>query len=160
SSVRWRESIAGWLFEVATRVSRKAAGCTARRSAREGTPADAAPEPAAPPVSSADLLALQAALDDELRKLPEKLRTPVVLCHLEGLSQDEVARHLGITDGQLRGRLYRAKERLRERLVRRGFSLTAVLLALTVGAEARAVPAALAATALRLASASPNMIPI
>lgn len=152
-SVAWRESIGGWLFEVASRVAKKAAAQAARRAAREGGPADAAPEVAAPaaPVP-ADLTALQAALDDELRALPEKLRAPVVLCHLEGLSQEEVARHLGISDGQLRGRLYRAKERLRERLLRRGFTLSAVLLALAVGAKAQAVPAVLAAATLRLSA--------
>lgn len=159
-SVKWRESIGGWLFEVATRVAKKAAVQGAKRAAREGGSADAASEPAAPtPPAPADLTALQAALDDELRNLPEKLRTPVVLCHLEGLSQEEVARHLAITDGQLRGRLYRAKERLRERLLRRGFTLSAVLLALTVGAKAQAVPAVLAASTLRLSSATAELIP-
>jgi RNA polymerase sigma factor (sigma-70 family) len=159
--VRWRESIGGWLFEVATRVAKKIAAQAARRIAREGNPAASASEPVAPaPPPPADLTALQAALDEELGRLPEKLRAPVVLCHLEGLSQDEVARHLGVTDGQLRGRLYRAKEKLRERLVRRGFSLTAVLLALTVGETASAIPAALATATARLAAANPNTIPI
>jgi RNA polymerase sigma factor (sigma-70 family) len=159
-AVRWRECLGGWLFEVATRVSRKAASQAARRAAREGSPADAAPEPAAPvPPTPADLTALQAALDEELARLPEKLRSPLVLCHLEGLSQDEVARHLGLSDGQLRGRLYRAKERVRERLVRRGFTLTAVLLALTVGGRAAAVPAVLATATLRLCSAPAGALP-
>jgi RNA polymerase sigma factor (sigma-70 family) len=152
-AVRWRESIGGWLFEVATRVARRALAQALRRSTREGGSA-AAVEPVTPaPTDPADLAALQNALDEELRHLPEKLRTPVVLCHLEGLSQDEVARHLGISDGQLRGRLYRAKERLRERLLRRGFALSAVLLALTVGPTAEGVPPALAALALRLVTA-------
>ena len=157
--VRWRESIGGWLFEVATRVARKAAGQAVRRSAREGAPASSAPEPAAAaPVP--DLTALQVALDEELRRLPEKFRTPLVLCHLEGLSRDEVARQLGVTDGQLRGRLYRAKERLRRRLVRRGFSLTAVLLAPALGDQARALPVTLAARTLRLVAAAPHTIPV
>ena len=157
--VRWRESIGGWLFEVATRVAKKAAGQAIRRSAREGAPAGSAPEPAAPAPAS-DLTALQVALDEELRRLPEKFRTPLVLCHLEGLSRDEVARQLGVTDGQLRGRLYRAKERLRRRLVRRGFSLTAVLLAPALGDQARALPVTLAARTLRLVAAAPHTIPV
>jgi RNA polymerase sigma factor (sigma-70 family) len=157
--VRWRESIGGWLFEVATRVARKAAGQAVRRSVREGAPASSAPEPAAPaPVS--DLTSLQVALDEELRRLPEKFRTPLVLCHLEGLSQNEVAQQLGVTDGQLRGRLYRAKERLRRRLERRGFSLTAVLLALAIGDQARAIPATLAAGTLHLVTADRHTIPV
>jgi RNA polymerase sigma factor (sigma-70 family) len=157
--VRWRESIGGWLFEVATRVARKAAGQAVRRSAREGAAANAASEPAGPAPAS-DLTALQVALDEELRRLPEKFRTPLVLCHLEGLSQDEVARRLGVTDGQLRGRLYRAKERLRERLARRGFTLSAVLLALAIARPARALPSTLAAGTLRLATAAPHTIPV
>src|SRR5690349_12061141 len=44
-SVRWRESIGGWLFEVATRVARQAAARAVRQSAREDNLA-AAPEPA------------------------------------------------------------------------------------------------------------------
>src|SRR5262249_34639990 len=85
---------------------------------------------------------------------------PVVLCHLEGLSQDEVAQHLRVTQGQLRGRLYRGRARLRERLLRRGFALAAVLLALSVAREARAVPPALAACTSRLAGATPDTIPV
>lgn len=159
-AVKWKQSIGGWLFEVATRVARKAAGQSARRTAREGGSADTAPEPAAPPVTApSDLTSLQAVLDDELRNLPEKLRTPVVLCHLEGLSQEEVARHLGVSDGQLRGRLYRAKERLRERLLHRGFSLSAVLLALGVGAAAQAVPPLLASGTLRLVRGAADSVP-
>jgi RNA polymerase sigma factor (sigma-70 family) len=161
ASVKWRESIGGWLFEVATRVSKKAAIQAARRQTRETAPNSTTPEPAAPVQNAtADLTSLQKTLDDELRKLPEKLRTPVVLCHLEGLSQDEVAKHLGISDGQLRGRLYRAKERLRERLLRRGFTLTAVLLALSMTGKAQAVPAVLATSTLRLTTSAPNLIPV
>jgi len=160
-AVKWRESIGGWLFEVASWVAKKAAAQAARRSTREGARTEHAPEPEAPlPPATADLTALQAVLDDELRKLPEKFRTPVVLCHLEGLSQDEVAKHLGISDGQLRGRLYRAKERLRERLLRRGFTLSAVLLALNMGGKAQAVPPVLAAGTLRLACAAPSAVPV
>ncbi len=154
-TVRWRESIAGWLFDVASRVAKKAAVQAARRSKREGGSTVHAPEPSAPPPPTSDLGTLQAVLDEELQKLPEKLRTPVVLCHLEGLSQDEVARQLGISDGQLRGRLYRARERLRENLIRRGFTLSAVLLALTVGPKVQAVPALLATATLRVAVTNP-----
>ncbi|MFO0797391.1 MAG: sigma-70 family RNA polymerase sigma factor [Gemmataceae bacterium] len=157
ATVKWKDSIAGWLFEVASRVGRKAAAREARRAAREGAPAEAAPEPVAQPAPVGDLTALQAALDDELRRLPEKLRVPVVLCHLEGLSQDEVARHLGVSDGQLRGRLYRARQKLQDRLTRRGFSLTTVLLSLTVGPRALALPPVLAAATLRLAG--PGSVP-
>jgi RNA polymerase sigma factor (sigma-70 family) len=151
--VGWRECIGGWLFEVATRVARKAAG----RSARDRALAGCSLEPAVPaPVS--DLTAIQLALEEELRRLPDKFRAPLVLCHLEGLSQIEVAQLLRVTEGQLRGRLYRGKTRLRQRLMRRGFSLPAVLLTLSFAREAGAVPLALAAFTLRLASATQDTI--
>ncbi|MBX9623958.1 MAG: sigma-70 family RNA polymerase sigma factor, partial [Gemmataceae bacterium] len=125
------------------------------------TPAGDAPEPAAPqpPPPAADLSALQAALDDELARLPERLRLPVVLCHLEGLSHEAVAKQLGVTDGQLRGRLYRAKLKLQDRLTRRGFTLTAVLLALAVNPPASALPPVLAAGTLRLATTPDAAVP-
>lgn len=158
-AVRWKESLAGWLFEVARRVSRKSAAQAARRTARECGAAEA-PEPAAPvPPPAADLSALQAALDDELARLPDRLRLPVVLCHLEGLSQEAVAKQLGVTDGQLRGRLYRAKLKLQDRLTRRGFTLTAVLLALAVHPPASALPPVLAAGTLRLATTPDAAVP-
>jgi RNA polymerase sigma factor (sigma-70 family) len=156
--VGWQECIGGWLFEVATRVARKAAGQAVRRRVREGAPAGAASEPVAPDPAP-DLTAIQDALEEELRRLPDRFRAPLVLCHLEGLSQDEAARHLRVTEGQLRGRLYRGKARLRERLLRRGFTLPVVLLALS-GREARAASSALTASTLRLAGAPPETIPV
>src|SRR5262245_41367163 len=75
--VAWRECVGGWLFEVATRVARKAAGQAVRRSAREGAPVGPDSEPAAP-AAAADLTEIHDALEEELRRLPDRFRAPLV----------------------------------------------------------------------------------
>ena len=64
---------------------------------------------------------------EELARLPEKLRTPLVLCCLEELSYDQAARQLGVNEPTLRGRLHRGRQRLKARLRARGLSLRAIL---------------------------------
>ena len=61
-----------------------------------------------------------AILDEELQHLPERLRLPLILCCLEGRSQDEAATVLGWTAGAVKGRLERGRQRLKDRLARRG----------------------------------------
>src|SRR5205823_6083292 len=70
-----------------------------------------------------------AALHQELDRLPDQYRLPLVLCYLRGLSRDEAARQLGWTMQSLKGRLERGRLLLRDRLVRRGITLSAGLLA-------------------------------
>lgn len=51
-----------------------------------------------------------------LASLPEKLRLPLVLCFSEGMSYQEAADALRVPVATLRGRIHRAKERLRKEL--------------------------------------------
>ncbi len=74
-------------------------------------------------VSSREQLAI---LDDELRRLPEMFRLPIVLCCLEGRSQEEAATLLGWTAGSVKGRLERGRCCLRDRLTRRGLTFAAL----------------------------------
>src|SRR5262249_9718839 len=77
---------------------------------------------------------VQQILDEELDRLPEKFRLPVLLCCLQDQTTDEAARQLGWSFATVKGRLQRGRERLRERLRRRGVTLPAAALA-TILAE-------------------------
>jgi RNA polymerase sigma factor (sigma-70 family) len=151
--LRWRASAAGWLYAVAMRLARKAKIATARRQERER---QAVPPPAADPLAALTLRDTQAVLDEELGRLPARLRDPLVLCCLEGRTRDEAARQLGWPLGTLKRRLEQARGLLRARLARRGLTVPAALAAALVGeaATSAAVPAALAESAASAALAS------
>ncbi len=148
-AVRWRDSAAGWLYEVARRVAESARRTAARRSAAERRAAEGRAEAVAVPQDSSDEAAV---LAEELARLPEKYRAPVVLCYLEGLSHPEAARQLGWPVGTVKGRLARAREALRRRLARRGVTVpAAAVAALLAGQASEAAPGRLAEATLRLA---------
>jgi RNA polymerase sigma factor (sigma-70 family) len=77
ASIRGREAVASWLYRVAYRTALRARRAAARRVAHE----QQAPPPAP---AAADPLDhdLREVLDEELNRLPEKYRTPLVLCYL------------------------------------------------------------------------------
>ena len=64
---------------------------------------------------SSPLSELLLILDEELAGCRAHI-APLVLCYLEGRTQDEAARQLGWTLGSFRGRLKRGRARLRDRL--------------------------------------------
>jgi RNA polymerase sigma factor (sigma-70 family) len=126
-AVRWRASVGNWLYGVAHRVAVRARATAQRRQRHEsaaGRPADGA---AAPP----DLTWREAVdiLHEELNRLPDKFRLPLLLCYLEGLSRDEAAARLGRSASTVKGRLESGRKLLRARLTRRGIGLSAGLLA-------------------------------
>jgi RNA polymerase sigma factor (sigma-70 family) len=147
-TVRAGSSLASWLYGVAHRVAVRARADAARRRRHECAAAVAAG-------TTADLRwdDVRAVLDEELARLPEHYRAPLLLCYLEGRTQDEAARALGWSDGALRGRLQRGRERLRAQLARRGLSLSAALCAGTLAADAAAAPPAALVGAALCASA-------
>ncbi len=127
-SIHQRASVGSWLFGVATRVASRARVDSARRRAREGAFAQAVATRA--PTNCDE--AAKVALHEEIARLSEKYREPVVLCCLEGMSYKAAAERLGCPVGTVSVRLMRAREKLRARLVRRGeavFSDTDVLTA-------------------------------
>lgn len=149
-TVAWRESIAGWLHEVACRVAAEARTRVGRQRMREH-PLNSLPD--LPGASSSEPSEIPTLLDEELRRLPEKYRAPLVLCCLEGLSRDEAAQQLGWTVGAVKGRLERGRLLLARRLARKGITLAAVLTpALLPSLTRAAVSPALVRNTLQLAS--------
>ena len=130
-SIRRREAVAGWLLAVARRVSARARVDAARRRARERAAAGTAVVQEGAPAFAADD---RDAVHEEIGRLPEAYRDPLVLCDLEGLTYEAAARRIGCPLGTLSVRLKRARERLRTRLARRGLGASSVL------AEGRALP--------------------
>jgi RNA polymerase sigma factor (sigma-70 family) len=149
-SIRKRESVGSWLYGVAFRIAVKARADALRRRGHERA---AVPRAAADPVADLVGRELRPVLDEELSRLPDKYRAPVVLCYLENMTNAEAARRLGWTRGTVAGRLARARELLRTRLGRRGLTLGGGMLAATLAQQARAyVPALLGARTIKAAA--------
>jgi RNA polymerase sigma factor (sigma-70 family) len=145
----WSEGqLGGWLHRVAHRIAVRASIESERRRAHERQAAKLAAMEISQVNSGDDLLP---ALHEELARLPAKLRTPVVLCYLEGLTHAQAALQLSCGEATVRRRLAGARDRLRNRLVRRGFAPAASGLVVSIGAEAGATPSAVAEATLRAA---------
>ena len=148
-TLRDRQRLGPWLYGVAHRVASRARAQAAGRRAREREqPAEAVVE------CSVDLeqRELVAVLDEELARLPEKYRAAIVLCDLEGETYEQAARQLDCALGTLKSRLASARQRLRSRLVRRGFAPSAAMAASLASGSARAaLPARLAETTVTAA---------
>jgi RNA polymerase sigma factor (sigma-70 family) len=143
-AVRPPERLAPWLYGVAYRTALKARGRAFRRQQVEQAYAsEVANRPAPASDGAAELLPV---IDEQLHALPEKYRTPLVLCALQGLNKAEAAERLGLPEGTVSSRLARAREMLRDRLTRRGVAVPAAALAGLLAADSlrAAVPAALA----------------
>jgi RNA polymerase sigma factor (sigma-70 family) len=145
ATIRKGESVACWLYGVAWRCAGRLRRDLAQRRRHERSTMPAAVAEAADP----SWREVQEALHEELARLPEKYRAPLVLCYLEGRTQSEAARQLGWGEEILRGRVDRGREQLRRRLICRGITLSAALLAATVLPTAPA-SAALVQTTARL----------
>jgi RNA polymerase sigma factor (sigma-70 family) len=115
-TIKDNETIAPWLHRVALRAARKARFKACRDRARERLRQDSGPErPFDPP----DLTFIPL-LREEVNRLPDSYRLPVVLCYLEGITNQEAAARLRCPIGTIKGRLWRARQTLRDRLSRRG----------------------------------------
>jgi RNA polymerase sigma factor (sigma-70 family) len=126
--VRRGRSLAAWLHGVACRVALNARRASRRQAVRSGLlPVVEAADPRADPLTQLTGREWLAALEEEVQRLPHVYGLPVVLCCLEGLSQEEAADRLGWTAGSVKGRLERGRALLRTRLTRRGLALSAAL---------------------------------
>jgi len=133
ASIRERECIASWLHGVAYRTAGNARRHGMRRRKYE---MQSRVSEGLSPLSEASFREWQAILDEEVRRLPEKYRAPFVLCCLEGKGREEAARELGWKEGTLSSRLSQGRNLLRDRLTRRGLTLSALLGAKALSAEA------------------------
>jgi RNA polymerase sigma factor (sigma-70 family) len=150
-TIRNPNSLGPWLHGVASRVSRRARVLARRRGEQPLVPPNLAS--GVPVGSELEAGELRSVLDEEVDRLPAAYRRAVVLCYLEGKTQEDAARELGWTKGTVSGRLARAKDLLRARLTRRGFAPSSLLVGTLLAQEnaAAAVPAALASAAVRQA---------
>jgi RNA polymerase sigma factor (sigma-70 family) len=138
AAVRDARSLGGWLYGVAHRTALRARSARMRRDRlRPNVVARRTPPPADDPAADLSWREACGTLHAELDRLGDPYRLPLLLCYLEGLTRDEAAARLGCSVGVLRGRLERGREKLRRRLVRRGVTLSAGLLA-AVGQPAAA----------------------
>jgi RNA polymerase sigma factor (sigma-70 family) len=124
-SIRDRRVLARWLYEVAYRIAMRARTNGVRRRTHERQGGEMA---ATVSIDNHGWIELRPVLHEEINRLPEKYRVPVILCYLEGRTNEEVAELLQWPVGTVKGRLSRARDLLRSRLSRRGLALTAAFL--------------------------------
>ncbi len=124
ASIRRQESVGVWLHGVAYRIAEKMKHTAVRRAAHERRLSAPTPGDTMEDITWREL---RSVLDEELQKLPEQYRAPLVLCYLEARTQDEAARRLGWSKNTFSRRMNRARELLARRLTRRGLTLSAAL---------------------------------
>jgi RNA polymerase sigma factor (sigma-70 family) len=148
-----RTSLRSWLYGVAYRVAARARANRVRR------PPVVQVLPGTDVVDDAALREVRAVLDDEVSRLPERLRLAIVLCYFEGRTHDEAAQLLGCPRGTIASHVARARQRLHARLVRRGVTLTAGACAATLAHEAALAAANVPIIAPWVAGSSSGAVP-
>lgn len=135
ASLDGRGPLGNWLYAVAYRTAIKARQRSARRRAHESQVLNMANVFSIEEEQWSDLRPL---LDEELNHLPMKYRAPLVLCYLEGKTQEQAARELGWPTGSMSRRMNRARDLLQERLARRGPALSTGFLFMLIAKNAGA----------------------
>jgi RNA polymerase sigma factor (sigma-70 family) len=135
-AVSKKASLRSWLYGVALRVALRARQREGLRRHHE----QQAPVRHEENVPEAIWQDVRPILDEEIQRLPEKYRLPVLLCYLEGQTNDEAAQLLNCPRGTIATRLARARQRLRSRLLRRGLTLSVGALAALLAENALSAP--------------------
>ncbi|MCA9040899.1 MAG: sigma-70 family RNA polymerase sigma factor [Planctomycetaceae bacterium] len=126
AAIRDRQSLACWLLRVAQNESRQ----LLRDKQRGATSSE--PEVLEQTVIASETDEKQKDVQlllDEVQQLPENYQSAVILCHLEGKTQEEAAEQLGLSPGAVKGRLERGRKLLKRRLVKRGIGLSVLFAA-------------------------------
>ncbi|MGP0062862.1 MAG: RNA polymerase sigma factor [Isosphaeraceae bacterium] len=148
-SVRGGDALGGWLHRVAYRAAVEASVQAKKRRRREAEASTMA-------IADSDRRELDpeiaSIVHEEVDRLPEGLRLPVVLCDLEGLTYEQAASRLDWTEPTLRHRLVKAREKLRGRLVRRGVTGAALGVVIAASEATASVPSAWAESAVAAAT--------
>jgi RNA polymerase sigma factor (sigma-70 family) len=156
-TVRVDGSLGRWLYGVSVRVARRSRASTLAERARVVRLVRLDPPDESNPSDLPSRNDLRSAIDQEIARLPVRYRSAVVLCYLEGLTQEQAARQLGCPVGTIESRLHRARGRLRSALLRRGLAPIALGAASLIASTSRAeVPSALAALTVAAAVGGSN----
>ncbi len=148
-SIQRQSLLSAWLYGVAYKVAARLRGRTWRRQAREASGADLASVAAAIEPDPSDLPPL---LHQEVQRLPDKYRNPIVLCYLEGRTHEEAAVLLRWPLGTVKTRLIKARGLLRSRLTRQGVSASDGMTATALAAKAATASARLTDATIRAAT--------
>lgn len=135
-SIQPRDKVGAWLYGVAVRTALEAKAQRARRKAKE---AQVSPSEDAT-AEDQNRRELQEVLDEQLSRLPEKYRLPILLCDLQGQTQAEAAQQLGWPEGTVSGRLFRGRQMLAKRLKKQGIAVTAMTLGELLSQQSWASP--------------------
>jgi RNA polymerase sigma factor (sigma-70 family) len=147
-TIRKHDSLGSWLYGVAQRTALRAKTQAKRRAHVGQGEAMAASEPEL----ERDSEELRPLIHEEVGRLPDKYRAPVILCYFEGQSHEKAAEQLDWPVGTVKGRLARAREMLQTRLSRRGIALSLGLVAfLRSNQTSAAVPETLVESTTRAA---------
>ena len=133
-AIRTRGSVGSWLHGVALRTAQKARGRAAQRHLLESGTLVADALPARIEQASEN----DPVLEEELARLPDKYRLPLLLCYYQGQTLEHAAQSLGWPLGTIAGRMSRAREQLRRRLQRRGIILAVPAVAAMLAERATA----------------------
>jgi RNA polymerase sigma factor (sigma-70 family) len=154
ASLTSRSALGDWLHGVARRTALRARADAARRRVKEQIVERDARSQAGAWERGAecrnDWLPL---LDEELSRLPEKYRLPIVLCDLEGNTRHEAAKRMGWPEGTVASRLVRGRALLAKRLIRSAQVFSGVLtMTLAGGAVQAALPLTLVQSTVQAAA--------
>ncbi|MCI0376291.1 MAG: sigma-70 family RNA polymerase sigma factor [Gemmataceae bacterium] len=135
-NIREGQALVGWLHTVALRAAWEIHKARPEPADARSEPRTIAPRAEDDPADVAERREYARIPDEEIKRLPDRFRLPVLLCYMEGKSNEEAGKQLGCPPGTIMSRLNRARGRLHKALVRRGVTLPAATLAVVLSRDA------------------------